>query len=335
VAIGNPLSLESTVSNGIVSAIRTVEDEGGKFVQITAPISPGSSGGPLFNMAGEVVGITTSHLIGGQNLNFAIPINDVKPMLRATFSTASALPDEVDEAENHENRPSPKVGQPTLAYERTVDREGKAHYVLKADCSLVNNLESCTRFNELAGNEDSQTYELLQEAHETVVCFEDLTSIRGGTSPEHLESFRQNHIGLTYLFVFNLDSHGLTNTSLTGAVIPLKDNLPDTVTPFSLIPSTDHYTLDNFVPSTDDFTFKERSTDWFHLRGRLSKETLSYHFQIEDGRVGWVDEDTFEVNLLTGRMAEVRGANFQGPYTVDGRCFSTKYADRMRIRASS
>src|SRR5271157_4783618 len=81
VAIGNPLSLESTVSNGIVSAIRTVEDEGGKFVQITAPISPGSSGGPLFNMAGEVVGITTSHLVGGQNLNFAIPINDVKLML--------------------------------------------------------------------------------------------------------------------------------------------------------------------------------------------------------------------------------------------------------------
>jgi S1-C subfamily serine protease len=97
VAIGNPLSLESTVSNGIVSAIRTVEDEGGKFVQITAPISPGSSGGPLFNMAGEVVGITTSHLIGGQNLNFAIPINDVKLMLRATFSKVSALPDEPED----------------------------------------------------------------------------------------------------------------------------------------------------------------------------------------------------------------------------------------------
>ncbi len=97
VAIGNPLSLESTVSNGIVSAIRTVEDEGGKFVQITAPISPGSSGGPLFNMAGQVVGITTSHLVGGQNLNFAIPINDVKIMLRTTLSTVSALPDEPED----------------------------------------------------------------------------------------------------------------------------------------------------------------------------------------------------------------------------------------------
>ena len=82
VAIGSPLSLESTVSSGIVSGIRTIEEEeGGKFLQITAPISPGSSGGPLFNMRGEVIGVTTSGLDGGENLNFAIPINDVKRML--------------------------------------------------------------------------------------------------------------------------------------------------------------------------------------------------------------------------------------------------------------
>jgi len=98
VAIGNPLSLESTVSNGIVSAIRTLEDEGRKLVQTTAPISPGSSGGPLFNMAGKVVGITTSHMKGGENLNFAIPINDVKWMIELCNSRWGAivfpLPDE-------------------------------------------------------------------------------------------------------------------------------------------------------------------------------------------------------------------------------------------------
>ena len=95
VAIGNPLSLESTVSNGIVSAIRTVEVEGGKFLQITAPISPGSSGGPLFNMAGKVVGITTSHIKGGENLNFAIPINDVKPIIGLCVSAVVVpFPDE-------------------------------------------------------------------------------------------------------------------------------------------------------------------------------------------------------------------------------------------------
>lgn len=81
VAIGNPLSLESTVSNGIISGIRTADNLGGRFLQVTAPISPGSSGGPLFNMAGEVVGITTLYLKGGENLNFAIPINDAKRQL--------------------------------------------------------------------------------------------------------------------------------------------------------------------------------------------------------------------------------------------------------------
>jgi hypothetical protein len=96
VAIGNPLSLESTVSNGIVSGIRKAEDEGGKFLQVTTPISPGSSGGPLFNMASEVIGITTWYLKGGENLNFAIPINDAKPLLLAKFSKLQDLPNEAD-----------------------------------------------------------------------------------------------------------------------------------------------------------------------------------------------------------------------------------------------
>jgi S1-C subfamily serine protease len=94
VAIGNPLSLESTVSNGIVSGIRAVKAEGGTFLQITAPISPGSSGGPLFNMEGKVVGITTLYLKGGENLNFAIPINDAKRLLVENSSTLQDFPDE-------------------------------------------------------------------------------------------------------------------------------------------------------------------------------------------------------------------------------------------------
>lgn len=92
VAIGNPLSLESTVSNGIVSALREVKEKGGKFLQVTAPISPGSSGGPLFNMAGEVIGITTMRLDGGENLNFAIPVNDVKPLLSNKSATLQDFP---------------------------------------------------------------------------------------------------------------------------------------------------------------------------------------------------------------------------------------------------
>ncbi len=57
---------------------------------------PPTSGGPLFNMSGKVVGITTSHTKGKENLNFAIPINDVKPMLLARSPRARALPDEAE-----------------------------------------------------------------------------------------------------------------------------------------------------------------------------------------------------------------------------------------------
>ncbi|MBQ6971439.1 MAG: serine protease [Synergistaceae bacterium] len=68
IAIGNPKGLSGTVSNGIVSAFR----ENNTWVQFTAPISPGSSGGALVNLRGEVVGMPTKLRTDGQNLNFAI-----------------------------------------------------------------------------------------------------------------------------------------------------------------------------------------------------------------------------------------------------------------------
>lgn len=72
VVIGSPLGLEQTVSDGIVSAIREIPIFG-KIIQISAPISPGSSGSPVVNLKGEVIGIATFQMIEGQNLNFAIP----------------------------------------------------------------------------------------------------------------------------------------------------------------------------------------------------------------------------------------------------------------------
>ena len=64
---GNPRGLEATFSSGIVSAIRENSD----LIQIDAPISPGSSGGPVVNSSGQVIGLATSSLRNGQNLNFA------------------------------------------------------------------------------------------------------------------------------------------------------------------------------------------------------------------------------------------------------------------------
>lgn len=80
VAIGNPLGLEDTVSNGLVSARRKIG--GLEVLQVSAPIAPGSSGGPLFNERGEVVGVATALLQGGQNLNFGVPIRYLTPMMK-------------------------------------------------------------------------------------------------------------------------------------------------------------------------------------------------------------------------------------------------------------
>ena len=69
--IGNPLRLEGSVSDGIVSAVREVPSLG-RIVQITAPISHGNSGSPVFNMRGEVVGVVTIRVMNGQNINLAL-----------------------------------------------------------------------------------------------------------------------------------------------------------------------------------------------------------------------------------------------------------------------
>jgi S1-C subfamily serine protease len=69
--IGNPLRLEGSISDGIVSAVREVPNLG-KIIQITAPISHGNSGSPLFNMKGQVVGVVTMKVMNGQNINLAI-----------------------------------------------------------------------------------------------------------------------------------------------------------------------------------------------------------------------------------------------------------------------
>lgn len=81
VAIGNPKGLELTLTEGIIESVRQDPQNGYRFIQHQAPISPGSSGGPLLNMRGEVIGINAFNVRDAQNLNGAIPINYVKAYL--------------------------------------------------------------------------------------------------------------------------------------------------------------------------------------------------------------------------------------------------------------
>jgi tetratricopeptide (TPR) repeat protein len=84
-AIGNPEGLEKTITQGVISSVREID--GRKLLQVSAPLSHGSSGGPLFNASGEVVGVAVGILESGQNLNFAIPASIVAKLIRSVATT--------------------------------------------------------------------------------------------------------------------------------------------------------------------------------------------------------------------------------------------------------
>jgi len=101
--LGNPLALDelrNSVSDGILSGVRDL-GEGFKLLQMTAPVSAGNSGGPVFSPDGKVVGVVLFKLVKGESLNFAIPINYVRGLLDsvdltkplATFDASKTGPD--------------------------------------------------------------------------------------------------------------------------------------------------------------------------------------------------------------------------------------------------
>lgn len=135
VAIGNPLGVfENTVSEGLVSSVREICSKADvqtnpscpgelTLLQISAPISQGSSGGPLFNQVGEVVGITTAIIERGQLINLAMPANYLKPLLAkqepiaiADFAKATRKDDE-PRASKIQRAPYAQDGFPTAVYD--------------------------------------------------------------------------------------------------------------------------------------------------------------------------------------------------------------------------
>jgi len=92
-AIGAPEGLQNTVSDGLVSAVRDLDSQ--RMIQISAPISSGSSGGPVVNIGGSVIGVSVLSVTDGQNLNFAVPARAIRvlagsPPGRVEFGTIAA-----------------------------------------------------------------------------------------------------------------------------------------------------------------------------------------------------------------------------------------------------
>ena len=93
-AVGNPKGLEGTFSQGTVSAIRKLK--GNRYIQITAPVSEGSSGGPVLNESGEVIGIAVASVRQGQNLNFAVSGLDLEVIILKTVGAGFGVSDIAD-----------------------------------------------------------------------------------------------------------------------------------------------------------------------------------------------------------------------------------------------
>ena len=120
VAVGAPLGLESTVSEGIVSALRDVS--GTHIIQTTASISPGSSGGPLLNDYGKVIGVTTSQVRDGQSLNFVVASSHISDLL--SHQRRMTLAELIAETQVTDRLPASTISVPArnaMKFDFTVD----------------------------------------------------------------------------------------------------------------------------------------------------------------------------------------------------------------------
>jgi serine protease Do len=89
-AIGNPLGVfDYSITDGLISQVRPLSADL-TILQISAAISQGSSGGPLFNQFGEVIGVTTAIITQGQAINLAVPANYLRPMMKEQVSMSTA-----------------------------------------------------------------------------------------------------------------------------------------------------------------------------------------------------------------------------------------------------
>lgn len=155
VAIGSPLGLQNTMSEGNVSALRN------GVIQISAPISPGSSGGAVFDEHGKVIGVSAAQMVSGQNLNFAIPINWAKPYLNGQ----SPRPLADVSAEN-------SVTQNVLDGSMTIPPRQVRSWNLPVNPNTMSDAEVTGQISSVGGADGKITLMLVYQGHAIFTCRE-------------------------------------------------------------------------------------------------------------------------------------------------------------------
>ncbi len=147
VAIGSPLGLINSVSTGVFSGY--IDDKVGKMLQFTAAISHGSSGGALFNDAGEVIGITFASLTAGQSLNLAVPMAEVQYLYEgASPARALSMEEFYDTFDHTPPIPTYTVGEFLKSYKKLV---GQTIYIEGYVSSVLWGIDLVDSPNEILG----------------------------------------------------------------------------------------------------------------------------------------------------------------------------------------
>ena len=185
VVIGSPLGLEASVSSGIVSAVRDIPAFG-KVLQITAPVSPGSSGSPVMNTKGEVIGVATFILTKGQNLNFAVSSEKVL----ALKETCTILSFKEYAAQTSKTDPN----DPELLYQAGLKEVWQGNY----DSALI-------YFQKATAKNPQYTdawfyvgacYAQLRQFRKAAEIFEKIVKIKPDWAPGHYNlGFTYHHLG--------------------------------------------------------------------------------------------------------------------------------------------
>ena len=171
-AVGSPMGLEATFTSGIVSSIR--ELDGQNLIQISAPISLGSSGGPIVNSSGQVVGVTMMTTASGQNLNFAIPVKILvklngEPNLHLALNGTAAIPP--PKLEPNFRNIAPQGQDVSIPPEAKPQLQSLDDLIVafSKTCN-IGVVESCKRLEKLA-----ERYEMQNE----VIAFRNMSCIHG------------------------------------------------------------------------------------------------------------------------------------------------------------